>query len=57
MIELGPHAVFIESAYAGVLVVTLAVITWVTWQSMQTKAKLASLEAQGIRRRSAGQGS
>jgi len=57
MIDLGPHAVFIEAAYVGVIVVTLALIGSVVWQSRQTKAKLAGLEAQGIRRRSDGQGS
>ena len=54
MIDLGPHAVFIEAVYAGVGLVTLALIAWVIWQSRQVKARLAALEAQGIRRRSDG---
>ncbi len=54
MIDLGPHAVFIEAAYAGVALVTLGLIAWVLWQSRQVRARLAVLEAQGIRRRSDG---
>jgi heme exporter protein CcmD len=45
--------VFIVAAYAGVGVVTLALIGWTWWRSRQVKARLAALEAQGIRRRSA----
>ena len=52
--DLGPHAVFIVSAYAGVAAVTLALIAWVAWSSASVKRKLAALEAQGIRRRSDG---
>ncbi|MBI4922131.1 MAG: heme exporter protein CcmD [Devosia nanyangense] len=54
MIDLGPHAVFIISAYVGVIVVTLGLIAWVGAQSARVKSRLAGLEAQGIRRRSAG---
>ena len=46
--------VFIEAAYAGVAVVTLALIAWVWLSSRRVKARLAALDAQGIRRRSAG---
>ena len=46
-------AVFIVWAYAGVALVTLTLIGAVWWQSWRTKQKLAALEAQGIRRRSA----
>ncbi len=55
MIDLGPHTVFIVSAYAGVAIVTAAVIAWVVWRSAEVKQRLAALEAQGIRRRSDGQ--
>ena len=54
MIDLGPHAVFIVCAYVGVAVATLALIGWVWFESRRVKARLAALEAQGIRRRSAG---
>jgi len=46
-------AVFIVWAYAGVALVTLALIAAVWWRSHAVKRKLAELEAQGIRRRSA----
>jgi len=52
MIELGQHAEFIIWAYVGVFAVTVALIAWVVAASRRTKAKLAALEAQGIRRRS-----
>ncbi len=45
---------FIVLAYVGVGVVTLGLIFWVWLQSQRVKLKLAALEAQGIRRRSAG---
>jgi heme exporter protein D len=54
MIELGPHAVFIVTGYAGVLVAVVALIFLVAYQSRAVKARLAALEAQGVRRRSAG---
>ena len=52
MPDLGPHAVFIVSAYAGVALVAAALIAWVAWNSADVKRRLAALEAQGIRRRS-----
>jgi heme exporter protein D len=55
MIELGPHAVFIVTAYAGVAAATLGMIGWVLWGSAAVKRRLAALEAQGVRRRSDGQ--
>jgi heme exporter protein D len=54
MIDLGPHTVFIVSAYAGVAFVTVAIIAWVLWNSASVKQKLTALEAQGVRRRSDG---
>ena len=54
MIDLGPHTVFIISAYAGVAVVTAAIIAWVAWRSSDVKRRLAALEAAGVRRRSDG---
>jgi heme exporter protein CcmD len=52
MIDLGPHTGFIVLAYAGVALVTAGLIVWTIWRSRAVHAQLASLEAQGIRRRS-----
>ena len=49
-------ALFVVWAYAGVAIVTALLIAAVWVQSARTRAKLAALEAQGIRRRSAGTG-
>ena len=46
-------AIFIVWAYVGVGAATLALIAGVWWQAHQAKVRLAALEAQGIRRRSA----
>jgi heme exporter protein D len=54
MIDLGPHTNFIVAAYLGVALVALGLIAWTVWRSRDVKAKLAALEAQGIRRRSDG---
>ena len=54
MLDLGPHTLFIVSAYAGVAAVSGALIAWVAWRSADVKRRLAALEAQGIRRRSDG---
>jgi heme exporter protein D len=52
MIDLGPHASFIIATYVGAALVALALIAWTAWRSRDAKARLAALEAQGIRRRS-----
>ena len=54
MISGNADNVFIVWAYAGVGIVTLALIFWVWWQSRRVKARLAALELKGIRRRSSG---
>ena len=54
MINLGPHAVFIVSAYAGVTLAAAALIVWTLFDARRTASKMAALEARGIRRRSAG---
>jgi heme exporter protein D len=54
MINLGPHAVFIVSAYAGVTLAVAALIFWTLFDARRTASKTAALEASGIRRRSAG---
>lgn len=54
MIDLGPHAVFIVSAYLGVTLAVAALIVWTRLDAQRVAKKLADLEARGIRRRSAG---
>jgi heme exporter protein D len=52
--DLGPHAAYIGGAYAGVAILVIALIAYVVWDNRRVKAKLADLEARGVRRRSAG---
>jgi heme exporter protein CcmD len=47
-------AIFIVWAYAGAALVLLGLIATLWWQSRSVRARLNGLEAQGIRRRSAG---
>ncbi|MGV3490617.1 MAG: heme exporter protein CcmD [Devosia sp.] len=54
MIGAGEHIEFIIWAYAGVAVLTLALIAYVAWDARRVKARLAALEKAGIRRRSDG---
>lgn len=53
MIEsLGPHAVFIVSAYVGVVLLIGAIIATTAIDAWRQKTRLAELEAMGVRRRS-----
>ena len=52
MITGNQDTIFIIWAYAGVALVTLALIGYVWWQARDVKARLAQLELKGIRRRS-----
>lgn len=52
MIDLGQHAEFIVWGYAGVALVVVALVGYVLWDGRRVRARLAALEAQGIRRRS-----
>ncbi len=54
MIDLGPHAVYIVSAYAGVAIVTFGLIAWVLLNSKKQQSRLADLDARGVKRRSQG---
>ena len=54
MIDLGPHAAFIVWAFLGVGLLLALLIGWVAWDARRVRARLRALEAQGIRRRSAG---
>ena len=57
MIDLGPHAPYIVWAYLGVALLLGGLIAWVAWDARRVKARLNTLEARGIRRRSAGSAS
>ena len=52
MIPLDHDGVFIVGAYAGVTLGVLGLILYAVLDARQVKARLAALEAQGIRRRS-----
>lgn len=52
MIGLGEHWGFIVGAYGAAALVTLGIIFWTIFDSRRQAARLAALEAQGIRRRS-----
>jgi heme exporter protein D len=54
MIELGPYAGYIASAYVGVAVLVALLIGYVVWDARRVAARLKDLEDRGIRRRSAG---
>ena len=53
MTDLGPHAVFIVWAYLGVTLAVAALIAWTLLDARTIAARTATLEARGIRRRSA----
>ena len=53
MIDLGPHAVFIVWAYAGVALAIGGLIGWSVLAAGRLKRREERLEASGIRRRSA----
>lgn len=50
MIDLGPHAVFIVWAYAGVALGVAALIAWTLHDARATAKKLDQLEARNPRR-------
>jgi heme exporter protein D len=56
MAALGPHAVFIASAYAVALLVVAGLIAWVVADHRMQRRRLRDLEARGIIRRSARDG-
>jgi heme exporter protein D len=53
MIELGPHAGYIIFSYLGALAIVSALIAYVLVSAKRVESRLKSLEARGIRRRSA----
>lgn len=53
MIDLGPHAVYIVSAYLGVAAAVGSLVAWTLRDARAVSRRLAELEARGVRRRSA----
>lgn len=53
MLDLGRHSAFIWLSYAAVAVVMAALIAWLLVEGRRQARRLADLEAQGVRRRSA----
>lgn len=49
---LGEHWPYIAGAYAATLAAVAALIGWIVTDARRQEARLAALEAQGIRRRS-----
>jgi uncharacterized iron-regulated membrane protein len=54
MIGEGVHFEYIAWSYAGVAILTLAVVAYVVWDARRVKARLEALDKAGIRRRSTG---
>lgn len=52
MIDLGPHAIFIVSAYGGVAAAVLGLVAHVALDRRAVERRLKALEAQGVGRRS-----
>jgi heme exporter protein D len=52
--DLGPHAVFIWTSYAIVIVVLAALVAWLIHDGRRQQRRLLQLEARGLRRWSAG---
>jgi heme exporter protein D len=50
--NLGPHADFIVAAYAVAALVLILMVGWVVLDYRTQKQKLATLETQGVTRRS-----
>jgi len=50
--NLGPHAVFIVSAYGAAALIVAAMVAWVALDHRQQARALADLEARGATRRS-----
>ena len=54
MIEAGIHQGFILAAYLLAAVVLIGMVVWIVLDGRSQRARLAELEARGVRRRSAG---
>jgi heme exporter protein D len=53
--DLGKHAVFIWASYAAVAIAIGGLVVWLIVDGRRHAARLAELEARGVRRRSAAQ--
>jgi heme exporter protein D len=53
MLDLGRHGEFIWLSYAAVAIVMAALVAWLLVEGRRQSRRLADLEAQGVRRRSA----
>ena len=54
LLDLGPHAGFIWAAYGATAVILAGLIIWIRADARHQLRLLEELEAQGVRRRSAG---
>ena len=52
IVNLGPHAAFIVSAYVAAIAIVAGLIVWVVLDRRQLTRMLDALEAQGLTRRS-----
>ncbi|HTS39051.1 MAG TPA: heme exporter protein CcmD [Xanthobacteraceae bacterium] len=50
--NLGPHAAFIEIAYAAAAIIIIALIAWIALDYRAQRRNLSGLEARGVTRRS-----
>jgi heme exporter protein D len=50
--DLGPHALFIEAAYAIVVIVLGGLIAWLVADGRRQQGLIDTMERRGIRRRS-----
>lgn len=53
MLDLGRHAEFIWLSYGAVTAVVVAIVVWLQIDGRRHLKRLAELESQGVRRRSA----
>jgi heme exporter protein D len=52
MMQLGPHAAFIVTAYAAAIAIVAALVAWIVLDQRHLARLLEELEAQGVTRRS-----
>jgi heme exporter protein D len=52
MMQLGPHAAFIVTAYAAAIAIVAALVAWIVLDQRHLARLLEELEAHGVTRRS-----